>query len=165
MKTVYIIRHAKSSWKEKNLPDFQRPLNKRGQEAAPLIGRKLQEKGVTCDRLYSSPAVRALQTARLLSPYILEQGVTPVETAELYDADVNTFFDVLKQTPDTLSSAGLVAHNPTINQFINELFDDFKENIPTSAVFALQFECDHWIDIDSCKVGKLFYIYPKLYTS
>ena len=118
MKRLFILRHAKSSWTDIDLADFDRPLNERGLDAAPFMGRYLAEEGHMPDAIVSSPAKRARETAELVKEH---SGFEPEIGFDerIYEASPNTLRVVASELPDHVDSAMIVGHNPGVEGFIH----------------------------------------------
>jgi phosphohistidine phosphatase len=164
MRTLTLIRHAKSSWKDSTLNDFDRPLNKRGTHDAPLMGRLLRQQGIAFDLLVTSPALRALTTARLIAEALgypeRDLSVQP----ELYDADIKQLLAVIRRLPDQATTVGLVAHNPGLTGLCNYLSGENIENLPTCAVAAIAFDLDNWQAVRRNSGRLVRYEYPRKYS-
>ncbi|MGB5866594.1 MAG: histidine phosphatase family protein [Arcobacteraceae bacterium] len=159
MKKLVIIRHAKSDWEDSSLDDFDRPLNTRGEENAPFMGKFLKEKSLLPDLIMSSPALRAISTAEIIAK---EVGYTNeiMQNQYIYEAYVNTLQDIVSYIPDTNDVVFLVGHNPGVSALAYMLCD-LKESIPTSATVEIDFDCDSWMNV-SKENGKLIsYDFPK----
>ncbi len=159
MKKLFIMRHAKSSWEDAALTDFERPLNDRGQRAAPFMGELMARKGFARSIILSSPAVRAKTTAQLVK----ESGKLDAEIRfehRIYEASPHALSQVVSEIDDAHRSAMLVGHNPGIEGFIRFLTGQI-EPMPTAAFAVIELEIDNWNAIsDGC--GKLQGIYrPK----
>lgn len=164
MRTLTLIRHAKSSWKDTTLNDFDRPLNKRGQHNAPMMGRVLRQQGVTFDLLVTSPALRALTTAQLIAAAVGYSGQALREEPELYDADVTRLLAVIHRLPEEATAVGLVAHNPGITGLCNYLTGENIENLPTCAVAGIAFELESWAAVWRNSGRLVRYEYPRKYS-
>lgn len=159
MKRVYLIRHAKSSWKDSSLDDFERPLNKRGKSDAPLMGSKLQDKKVMPDIILSSPAVRAKTTAEIIAKKIeFEKEI--VFKKDIYEASATTLHKILTKIADKNSVAFLFGHNPSLNE-LAENYLEFNENIPTCGVVEIEFDCESWEEISAKNARLVSFDYPK----
>lgn len=165
MKTLYLVRHAKSSWKYPNLDDFERPLNKRGRKSAPIMGKILKKLKVTPDLVMSSPANRAAMTARIVAAainYPLE-NIRYSET--MYEFSENALFHVVKQIDDTVNKAMVVGHNPALNGLANYVGDQPIGNIPTCGAICVELNISSWANINE-HCGKLkFFEFPKKHAS
>lgn len=165
MKTLYLVRHAKSSWKYPQLDDFERPLNKRGRKNAPFMGSILKELDVSPDLIVSSPANRAAMTARIIAAaldYPLED-ICYSET--MYEFGEKALIDVVKEIDDEVNQAMVVGHNPATNGLANYIGDQPIGNIPTCGVFCIELDIASWSNIKAhCGKAK-FFEYPKKHRS
>ena len=162
MKKLFLIRHAKSSWKNPLLDDFDRPLNKRGKNDAPLMGSILNQLGVRPDLIIASPAYRAKITAETIA-YEVHYDKHDIHYYEdLYEASSENIIDTVKYLEDDKDIVFLVGHNPSLNFFAEE-FLGFDENIPTCAVVEIEFDCDCWQDITTSNAEFISFEYPKKY--
>lgn len=161
MKTLILIRHAKSSWNHPGLSDFDRPLNERGKKDAPEMAKRLKEKGIELDHLISSPAKRARKTAK----YFAEEfgfGKNDIKLAEeLYAASRPEFLHAVTGISNKFNSVALFSHNPGITDFASSLTKVRVDEMPTCALFALQVETDSWEDFADAEKKFLFFDYPK----
>ena len=161
MKTIYLVRHAKSSWKYPNLDDFERPLNKRGRRNAPFMGSILNKLNVAPDFILSSPANRAAMTARIIANKIGFPLEEICFSESIYVFSANDLFEVIKHLNDEVDKAMLVGHNPALTELANYIGDKPISNIPTSGIFCADLDIPSWAKIsDNC--GKLkFFEFPK----
>ena len=142
MKTLLLMRHAKSSWDNPGLRDFDRPLNERGLKAAPLMGRYLRAQGIAPDLIVSSPAQRAQQTAQLVKE--AARCAAPIRyEAAIYDANLNALLKVLQTLDETAKTVLLVGHNPSFSGLVGHLSGSL-EQMPTAAVANLELDCETW---------------------
>jgi phosphohistidine phosphatase len=162
MKTIYLIRHAKSSWKNPNLPDFERPLNKRGKKDALFIGGLLKRKNIYPDLILSSPAVRTKDTAIEIADSIGFTQNKIIFKNELYEATVRTLISIIKEIDERYNSVMLFAHNPGLTNLNNYISNKFIENIPTCGLVALGSEIE-WSKTDNETFKFLYFEYPKKY--
>lgn len=161
MKSLYLMRHAKSSWSFDDLSDKQRPLNDRGRDDAPLMGQALAKRNTKLDLLVSSPAVRALSTAALVA-HELEYPAEKIEVAEtIYEATVPDLLAVVRQLPDAADSVLLVGHNNTLTDFANLLSPSEIPEMPTAAIVCLKFSTDQWTQADRANAEYYFFDKPK----
>jgi phosphohistidine phosphatase len=145
MKTLMLIRHAKSDWSDLKASDFERALNARGIHDAPIMAKRASDRGQIPDAFISSSACRAVQTAKLMAP----QLAFPVEQIkwkdELYLASPSMLLDAVRHAPDHAQTLALLAHNPGITDLVNRLCPSAEiENIPTSGIVTLTFNIDNW---------------------
>lgn len=160
MKTLYLVRHAKSSWKDSTLSDFERPLNKRGKRDAPLIGAALKKSEESADKILSSPAKRTQITAQILSDHINFKDKIDF-ISDLYLADSNKILEVVRKVEGKINNLMVVGHNPGLTDFANLIGNNFIENIPTCGVLKMEFDGEwKYLSNNNCKIK--FFIYPKL---
>ena len=145
MKTLLLLRHAKSSWKEAEIADFDRPLNERGRRAAPFMGKLLSDRGLSPDLIVSSPAKRASETAKLFKE-AGEFAAPLVFDDRIYEASPNTLLYVATETDDAVNALMLVGHNPGMEGLIQALTVR-AEPMPTAAVAVIDLAIDAWRDI------------------
>ena len=161
MRTLTLIRHAKSSWKDNTLSDFDRPLNKRGEKAAPMMGRLLHDMGVSFELIVSSPAVRAISTAHLIARQLDYPDDAVLEYPQLYEANTDRLLEVVHQLPDKKLHVALVGHNPGLTDFCNYLCDEGIDNLPTCAVASVRFDTDTWQAVYRDTGRLIRYEYPR----
>ena len=162
MKTLYLVRHAKSSWDNPALRDFDRPLNERGKTDAPRMGQRLNKRGVMPELILSSPARRARSTARKIAREI-DYNLNQIQFADnLYHAAPNTILQVLSRLPDSFQSVMVVGHNPGLTDFVNEYIGVRIDNVPTCGVVAARFKVQSWKDLSAVTGELIFFDYPKL---
>jgi len=159
MKKLYIIRHAKSDWNDDTLDDYDRPLNKRGQRDAPMMGQFLFSKNIKPDLIISSPALRAITTAQLIAKEIKYEKVI-VPNQYIYDAYVTALQEVVEYIHDSNDTVFLVGHNPGVSSLAYMLCGS-KENFSTCAVLEIEFDCDSWMDASKDNSTLVSYEYPK----
>ncbi|MET4105595.1 histidine phosphatase family protein [Hymenobacter sp. UYP22] len=161
MKTLYLMRHAKSSWSFDELSDKQRPLNDRGRDDAPVMGEALAKRSIRLDLLVSSPAVRAMSTAALVA-HELEYPADKIEVIEaIYEATVPDLLTVVRELPDEAESVLLVGHNNTLTEFANLLSPSSIPDMPTAAIVCLKFSTDQWARVDRANAEYYFFDKPK----
>ena len=153
MKTVLILRHAKSSWKHSGLDDHDRPLNKRGLADAPRMGQLIAKAGLVPELICSSSAVRALTTARLVAEGCGYDGELRV-LRELYLAAPETYVDLLAALPDELERVMVVGHNPGMEDLV-ETLTGAEEGFPTAALAHVRLTAERWDDLPGFPRGKL----------
>lgn len=142
MKTLYLLRHAKSSWTDSGLQDFERPLNGRGREAAPLVGRFMKKNKLRPDLLLSSPAERARQTAALVSEAAgFAAGLRYDE--RIYEADAARLLEVISQVEEGADAVLLVGHNPGLEELLALLTGE-AQGMPTAALARVSLEIEKW---------------------
>lgn len=161
MKILTLVRHAKSSWENSTLGDRERPLNERGEQDAPQIGKRLVAAGIRPSLIISSPALRAWTTARILAQEI---GY-PIEFLQredgLYMASLDEILDVLVAQDAEFNNLLLVGHNPGLTTFANYLVPGLTSNLPTAGVVAVQFDHPDWNLYSRPAMELLTYDFPK----
>ena len=161
MKTLYLVRHAKSSWDNKELKDIDRPLNERGYRDAHSMSAFLLENNYIPELIVTSPAIRAMTTAIIFSRVL---NVPPDRVAikdGIYEASIGKFLSVIEEFSENYNTIMVCGHNSTITQVANNLSADSIENIPTSGSVGIVFNINSWKDIKDSKGKRLFFRYPK----
>jgi phosphohistidine phosphatase len=152
-KTLMLLRHAKSSWKDKQLKDFDRPLKKKGVETAELIGKILSHGEFLPDVVLSSPARRAKDTVEIVNKYSDYKGSTEYHD-NFYMGEPGDFIEALRDLPDNVDSVMVVGHNPGLEAFMQILAGSCNA-LSTGALTRIELELTHWRDLNSSTVGKL----------
>jgi phosphohistidine phosphatase len=169
MKTLTLLRHAKSGWDDMSLRDFDRPLNAKGQRAAQVVGRNLKTLGLAFDRVVASPAVRVVET---LEQIARGYGVplTPVWDRRLYLASVASLVDVIQEQADGVDRLLLVGHNPGLEELVlalvpastaNSRRDEVEEKFPTASVAVLEFDANRWADVGFGRATLAHFVRPR----
>lgn len=162
MKTLLLIRHAKSSWDLATLSDFDRSLNERGKKDAPVMAQRLLDRKINIDAFVSSPAKRAKKTAELFRSVYKKNKEQIIFIPSLYHATSHTFFEVVNQLSDDFHCVAIFSHNPGITEFVNQLVENVTiDNMPTCGIFAIQATVTKWKDFSTSKNKLLFFDYPK----
>ena len=165
MKTLFLIRHAKSSWDDPLLSDKDRPLNKRGHRDAPFMGQLLAEKGVQPDLLLSSHANRAFTTALYFASALgMDRDVVLVDEA-IYEASPGDLFRIIQQLPDEKQVVLLFGHNPGFTLLANYFQGFHFANVPTCGIVQLDLDIDKWQDMAPEKGRMSNFYFPKQYFS
>lgn len=162
MKSIYLLRHAKSSWDDSSLSDKQRPLAERGRRNAPQMGARFAERGEQLERVISSPALRAHTTAQLFC----EACGFPVQDiqveSDLYFSGSGSIEDVIMNQDDRVRSIMLVFHNPDITYFTNSIDYDVRiDNVPTCGLVKLVSDIAQWQDWSRDNSAFEYFDYPK----
>lgn len=153
MKTLLILRHAKSSWKDPGMTDHDRPLNARGKQDAPRIGQLLRDQGLPPDLILSSTAKRARATAKR----VVEGGelaCSPQLLDQLYLASAETYIDVLRQQPAECERILVIGHNPGLEDLVQSLTGTSLA-LPTATLVQIEFAIDTWFELPGVGAGKL----------
>ena len=159
MKTLFVLRHAKSSWENPDWSDFERPLNSRGLDAARFIGNLIYERGLAPQLIVSSPAKRAKQTAVLVKE-IAEISKRVVFDERIYEASPLTLFNLIREFDEKYNSVLIVGHNPGFENLVRVLTGE-PVQMPTAALAKINLDSEIWSAIES-GMGELeFLIRPK----
>ena len=161
MKHLLLVRHAKSSWDNFSVKDFDRPLNERGKKDAPVMAKRLLKRDIKIDAFISSPAKRARKTAEAFVKEYKGNKEHIIFLDDLYLAGPSAFEEVIKNINDRYDTIAIFSHNEGITQFANSLTDTKTDNIPTSGIFALKIKSKHWSDFTTAKKDFWFFDYPK----
>ena len=161
LKRLTLLRHAKSSWDNPDLNDFERPLNKRGQRDAPLMGNYLAGQGDLFDLILVSPAIRARMTAEAIAEQLAIDNECLTFYEHIYQATVSELVALLRTIAEDQQNVLLVGHNPGITDLANYLVDGRLENIPTCGIFSVELQVQSWQQLDRGATRLLFYNYPK----
>lgn len=163
MRTLFLVRHAKSSWDTPGLNDKERPLNKRGKSDAPKMGKLLKKRNEFPELIISSPAKRAYSTAKRIAKELSYKEKDIIKNKELYMADTEDFYTVIQNTGKNVYKLMLFSHNYGITYFANFISNSDIDNIPTCGLVRIDFDMESWKQISETK-GKLIYFeYPKKY--
>jgi phosphohistidine phosphatase len=159
VKTLLLLRHAKSDWDDERLRDFDRPLAARGRRDAPRVGRALKERGPAPDLIVSSPAARAKETieavmgsAGLAQSPLFDEGIYGASSAEL--------MKIIRRLPDESSCALLVGHNPGFEDTVTRLTGS-RAHMPTAALACVEFQVERWEDVEDERGKLLWLLTPK----
>ncbi|MGJ8697339.1 MAG: SixA phosphatase family protein [Verrucomicrobiaceae bacterium] len=149
MKRLILSRHAKSSWNHPDLRDIDRPLNKRGFRASPVMGRELARLGYHPDVILASPSQRTRTTAELLAAE-LDFDPSEIQIVDsLYGASSGEVVAIANRLDDKINTALLIGHNPTWTNVINRFTGGCLMNLPTSGIAIIDFDVDHWAQVES----------------
>jgi phosphohistidine phosphatase len=162
MKTLYIVRHAKSSWDFSEISDKERPLLEKGKKRTKIINDYLINNKIQVDLLISSSAVRARETAKIIAKAIqYTEDRIRIEDF-IYFADAERMFDIFYDVPAIIDSIMIVGHNPTVTSFANLFLENKIDWMPTSGVACIQFDVDKWEDAGTMNCKEVLFISPKL---
>jgi phosphohistidine phosphatase len=160
--SLILVRHAKSSWDDVHLPDFERPLNKRGKKDAPKMAKKLKHKKIKIDAFISSPATRAKKTAEVFAEEYDRDVREIILVDGLYHASIEDFYNAVKNTENKFKCIAVFSHNPGISAFANDLVPNAKiDDMPTCSVFAVKVNTSDWSEFKDATKEFLFFDYPK----
>lgn len=161
MKTLTIVRHAKSSWKHRNLADRERPLNKRGERDAPVMAQRVADAGIRPSQIISSPAVRAWSTAKIFASELGYPAEFLQREDGLYLAGLDNLLDVVAAQDPGFNHLMLFGHNPGLTDFVNYLVPGVTGNLPTAGVVSVSLDSDEWLLYDRPAVELILHDYPK----
>ena len=162
-RTLVMIRHAKSSWSNSLQSDFERPLNSRGEQDAPEMGERLKKLKLIPDLIIASTAKRAKQTAKKIAKAIGYDEDKIQWEEKLYHCTPVVFEELIYEISDNIKTVFIVAHNPGITSFVNDLAPGFFEidNMPTCGVVAAKIDAKEWTLFDQSKRKVILFEYPK----
>jgi phosphohistidine phosphatase len=163
MKTLLILRHAKSSWKDPDLPDHDRPLNKRGKHDAPRMGKLLKDGELIPDLIISSTAARAKKTAELVAKACKYKGEEIVSSHSLYGAEPTDYLKILQELSDKYKAVLVIGHSPSVEETVEVLTDSADVIMPTCALAHISLPIQNWAELNKQKIkGKLLKVWrPK----
>jgi len=162
MKTLYIVRHAKSSWDYPELSDHERPLLEKGKKRTKLVAGYLLKNNIRIDRIITSHAVRAFETAKIIAAEINYPEDEIRISEDIYFGDADSLFEQLYSLQDTVQSIMMVGHNPTFTYFANYFLKKEIEWLPTSGIVCIKFRTDKWKKLHNAKKTVKFVITPKM---
>lgn len=163
MKHLILVRHAKSSWKDSELEDHERPLGKRGEHDAPFMAKVFRDKKMDVDLMVSSTAVRALDTAREFARKLDIKKAKILRVSELYLADPEDIIDYIRGLDDEYKSVMLFGHNPGFTIVANLLGNEHIDNLPTCGMVAIDFTVHAWKEVAKENSKIRFKEFPKMY--
>jgi len=162
VKTIYIVRHAKSSWDNFELSDHDRLLMPVGLNKTKKIIEFLKSNSVNPEIIISSTAVRAYETAKLIADGIGYDIGRIARSKELYHADVEEIYSELFSVDNSINSVMLVGHNPALTDFVNDFVKPRIDNFPTSGVFCAEFTANKWEKVSNAKFKVNFMVFPRM---
>ena len=161
MKTLTIVRHAKSSWKHRNLTDRERPLNKRGERDAPTMARRVKDEGIRPSQISSSPAVRAWTTAKRFAKELGYPAEFLQREDGLYLASLDNLLDVVATQDPGFNHLMLFGHNPGLTDLVNYLVPGLTSHLPPSGVVSVSLDSDDWMLYDRPQAELILHDFPK----
>lgn len=161
MKRVILVRHAKSGWDDVSLPDFDRPLNERGKNDAPMMAKRLADKKVDIDAFITSTAKRARKTATLFAKEYGQHKDDVILMDSLYHASPEEFYKAIEKAPARAKTIAIFSHNPGITDFVNSLTNTRVDDMPTCAVFAVKCPIKEWSEFRQAEREFWFFDFPK----
>ncbi len=160
-KRLFIVRHAKSSWDYPQLTDFERPLNTRGKRNVPDMAQRFVETGYTIDQLLSSPAERAITTAKGFAAKLNVSVEQIQKNKDLYHASAFAIKRIISEVPSHIDNLMIFGHNPGLTYLINDLSDFHLDNLATCAICGVEFNIKSWQDVLNTTGKKFYYDFPK----
>lgn len=161
MKTILLVRHAKSSWENFSVSDEERPLNDRGKKNAPEMAKRLLKRKIEIDAFITSPAKRAVTTAEYFADVYGVKKSKLIVVSDLYMAGRDAFLKTIREAPSKASTIALFSHNNGITEFANLLSEARIDDMPTCAVFAVKSNIKHWHEFEVGNNEFYFFDYPK----
>ncbi|MEI6756241.1 MAG: phosphohistidine phosphatase [Chlorobium sp.] len=161
MKTIYIVRHAKSGWENAQTEDFDRTLNEKGMKAAPFMAALLKEKDVHPDLVFSSPANRAITTAELFCDILGYPKEKIRQQIEIYEGISGHLLNIVQQIPDNCKTVMIFGHNPTLTDFSNQLTGDHFDNLVPGGVVRIDMNITFWKDAAPGTGKTVWYEFPQ----
>ncbi|MGQ4810488.1 2,3-bisphosphoglycerate-dependent phosphoglycerate mutase [Candidatus Entotheonellaceae bacterium PAL068K] len=159
MKTLLVLRHAKSSWQDASLPDFDRPLTKQGKQTAQAMGKEMRRRDLVPDLVLSSAARRARQTAKRALKAMRYDGKSRKQQ-NLYLSGVRRHLNLLRQVDEAYNRVLLVGHNPTLEQLVERLTAQ-QVTLRTGTLVCLDLETDAWTKISEASGRLRFAVKPE----
>lgn len=157
MKTLLLMRHAKSSWSESNTADHDRPLNKRGKQAAPQMGKLLHQEGLVPDMILCSTARRSRETAEAVAKACGYAGKIEAQR-DLYSSDAACYIDILRHLPDQANRALLIGHNPETETLL-EILTGSSERMTTAAIAHMDLPISRWQELTEALDVRLLHLW------
>jgi len=161
VKTLTILRHAKSSWENDSLADYERPLNKRGERDAPAMAKRIQEAGIRPSLIVSSHAVRAWTTAKVVALELSYPLEFLQREKDLYLASRERLLTIIAKQDEGFNHLMIVGHNPGLTDLVNYLVPNLTGNLPTCGVVSVGIETETWDLRGDLKIELLVHDYPK----
>lgn len=156
-----LLRHAKSSWADAGMKDRDRPLNERGERDAPLMGRRLRERGARPTLILTSPAVRARRTAQIIAREIGYPQEFLQREEDLYLASPDEIVSVVGRQDSSFRDVVVCGHNPGLTELANRLTGAGIDNVPTTGVVIIGLDLKSWADLDGAQGELLLFDYPR----
>jgi phosphohistidine phosphatase len=160
MKTLYLIRHAKAGWDQPALSDFERPLTALGEQHAQNIGQELKQLAVKPNLIISSPAVRAISTAKIIAQALHYSEEKIQLNPAIYNAGVEELMTIIKGIKATYRQVLFFGHNPSLTWLLHFLCEDAKMNIPTCGVFGIELGMRDWEHLTEAEGRLITFLHP-----
>jgi len=159
MRTLYLLRHAKSSWKEESQLDFERPLAGRGRKACSLIAKLIQSEGIEFDLLLSSSAVRARETIELIRQQAKLRSELRFDE-RIYEAPVTRLMEIISEVENDRKVILVVGHNPGMEELIHALTGE-EQGMPTAGLAKIKLKSSKWAEVGEAKGTLEWIVRPK----
>lgn len=163
MKTVILVRHAKSDWNDPYVQDHDRALNNRGERDAPFMAEKFKEKNIAVDLIISSTAYRAISTAKAFASSIEYDFDKIRQELGIYEVGQRYVIQELTKLDDNINTVMLFGHNPDFSSLAKYLCGDFQYQMTTCSIVCIDFEFENWSNIKNVSGKVRFFEYPKMY--
>lgn len=164
MKTLYLARHAKSSWDVPGIADFDRPLLEKGIQRAKKAAGYLNEIHAKVDKIVTSPAVRTFETAKLIAKGIGFPVEKIVTDKKIYEGNVQSILNIIFSTEDEFDSLMIFGHNPTITYLANQFLHPGIDFMPTIGIACISFDTEQWTELPVARAKNEFILFPKTLT-
>ncbi len=162
MKSLLLIRHAKSSWNDLTQKDFDRPLNARGKKDASAMAKRVRKEwNVSLDAIVASPSKRTIETAGFFAEEFAVRKKHIIQVPALYEPTIAIFYETIRNFNEDFKTIALFSHDNGITYFVNELTNVHVDDMPTCGVFALRILTEHWKDFPEADKEFWFFDYPK----
>lgn len=163
MKKIFLVRHAKSSWINNSITDYERPLNERGERDAPFMANLLFKKEKNIDIIVTSGANRALSTAKVFQKVYSFNEENIFIDKNIYQSTLEGLFNIIKNIDDTYSKVLFIGHNPGLTLISNYLSGRELFNIPTCGIVELNYKRESWKDVTKKSFDFVSFEFPKKY--
>ncbi len=163
MKTLILMRHAKSSWNDPGASDFDRVLNKRGRHDAPIMGEQLAKRGLKIDKIVCSSAQRTQETAQAVAEQLGYRVANIQAEEKIYAASTQTLFYLAQSLDNAWQTVLLVGHNPGMHWLGEQLSPNRIDEMPTAKMLGFQCSIEHWADLQTGQNQLIFEDYPRLH--
>lgn len=163
MKNLLFLRHAKSSWKDSDMTDIERPLSECGINDIPIMSQCIEDLNIAPDRIIYSPAERTLRTALGIAEGLKIDPSCMIRNHRLYHAFYYDVLEIIQGVKNEIDNLLLVGHNPTITNFANKFSREYIKNVPTCGLLHIQTSVESWEYFSRENAEWLGFYYPKMY--
>lgn len=165
MKTLFLVRHGKSSWANAQLSDYDRPLKERGEKDARLIAEKILEHNVTPHLIISSPALRAISTAKIFAEVLSYPEEKILLKDDIYFGSSFEIKNAFTGLDEAIETVFIFGHNPYMTEVMNDYTDDIITNVPTSGTACISSDTESWKEFETKDPKMKYFYYPKMFSS